>query len=422
MQTKYATTELDFKYSPGTRLTDEGNSLALTIWKQRTTQYLGDYIHSLDSSLGEASLQIESIEQSLVSRRQRRLQANSTATSLTTLTIEFVTKINLPSSYDANSLINGAFATRNRRETYRLRLLLQDGASTYDPQDTLIIFFDGNLQEVVYVTGTDDTPSGDDDQGDDTTPNASGGGSNAGVMVGGALAGVFGLGIGVFFLYKKNKDRKLTSKDTKQLSPLSAGSHNTSNNGQTSSGNNNIHHHHHHYNSAAAMNGISWEPAEQPTRLNQEIVVESMDDVSTIGDPLYGQPTHPSQDTDDRTATASSIMQSDTYNALLGRTRPTLEHGDRSFTSAAEHTEFSAFTGMSKYLLGNGGGGPAGHGVNPQQNSAAGTPKSTLLGELGINNQEPGVDDTSFEQRMFPIEPDIEEERSLDFSYPTALM
>ena len=75
---------------------------------------------------------------------------------------------------------------------------------------------------------------------------------------------------------------------------------------------------------------------------------------------------------------------------------------------------------MSKYLVGS-------------NNGTNGTSKKSLLGELGVTSAN---DDTSFEQRLFPMDQDEEnmllerhqelstigDEKSLDYSLPTALM
>jgi len=368
-------------------------------WKLVTTSYLNDYIETLDPKLLQKgnALQIEKVEQGQVVRRRTRtrsLQSNTT----TALSVEFVSKLELPPDVDANSLVNGAFSTRSRRVLYLAWLIegLKDLLESGEGSEESVLFFD-KLREVVY--DSDSSPSiGENEpnqliQNDNTTKATS-----AGTIVGGVVGGLAVILL-VFAAILRSQGSKGNSKDmtssdggvnsenanhTKELSP-------TSGNG-----------------TSRTAAGLTWEPAEQPSRLNQEIVVQdsNFDDVSTIGDPfLYGQPI--SVQEDDRTAT-TSVLQTDTYNSLLGRNR--LQH-EQSFTqSQGDLTEFSAFTGMSKYI------------VNQGQPTSART--KGLLGELGLDS----TDETSFEKRLFPMDKEEEqeqvtlEERSLDYSLPTALM
>lgn len=403
LQAKFATTALVFHYVPS-RMSD----IVQNDWERVTISYLKNYIQNLDDSLLQQnnSIRIERVIQEESRLRRRRLQTNSTIS----LSIEFVSKLELPPEVDANSLVNGAFTTKSRRDAYQatikkdLQLLVDSG----DASEQSVLFF-AALEQIGYVTdssagdATDDSPSQlitTDDQGE---------GAPVGPIVGGAVGGLAIILI-IASLVLRSKSTKGGSKDmtssdgginsdnannTKELSPTGTGNCTT-----------------------RTAAGLTWEPAEQPSRLNQEILVQdsNYDDVSTIGDPfVYGQP--PSIPDDDRTAT-TSVLQTDTYNSLLGRNR--IQH-EQSFTpSHGDDTDFSAFTGMSKYMTNNVNQPPL---LNPQQPHSLRT--RGLLGELGLDE----TDDTSFEQRLFPMDKEEEheqytvgEERSLDYSLPTALM
>ncbi len=395
LQTKYATTSLVFQYVPSTM-----SDAILEDWKLVTSSYLLDYVQNLDPTLlqQEKSLHIEKVVQEPVRQtrtrtrtRTRRLQTNSTIA----LSVEFVSKLELPPELDANSLVNGAFSTRSRRDLYQAWLVevMGDLLETDEVSEESAVFFAG-LEQVLY--DSDSSSANTDDEPDQVIqPESSTSGISAGTIVGGVVGGlaVVLLVVAAVLRSQGNKggSKDLTSSDgglhsenanqTKEMSP-------TTGNGTT-----------------RTAGGLTWEPAEQPSRLNQEIVVEDLnyDDVSTIGDPfLYGQP--PGTQEDERTAT-TSVLQTDTYNSLLGRSR--LQH-EQSFTrSQGDDTEFSAFTGMSKYM------------GNPVQPTSART--KGLLGELGLDEN----DETSFEQRLFPMDKEEQvtlEERSLDYSLPTALM
>lgn len=115
LQTKYATTALVLHYVP--------SRMSETVqqdWKRVTISYLKTYIQNLDSSLlqQDNSIRIEKVTQEESRLRRRRLQTNSTIS----LSIEFISKLELPPDVDANSLVNGAFTTRSRREAYQATL------------------------------------------------------------------------------------------------------------------------------------------------------------------------------------------------------------------------------------------------------------------------------------------------------------
>mmetsp|Transcript_112305 Transcript_112305/g.324397 ORF Transcript_112305/g.324397 Transcript_112305/m.324397 type:complete len:687 (+) Transcript_112305:293-2353(+) len=397
LQTKYATTELNLRLVPS----EEMQGQVLEDWKSMTISYLLEYIRALDESLlqeEDQTLEIEKVTQTStledVLEGRRTLQQN--VTNLYLLDLEFVSKLTLPPSYDANSLVNGAFATRSRREAYRQTLM--ELSVEYEPPTR------DYFQYLTEVTLGDENGGGGNvigPPGNNNNNQKDDGKSNTGAIVGGVVGGLVLILILVVVVYRWNSQD--TSKDTtssgegrsaqgmaptdRDNSPSSAANGNPKSNG---------------HNTPAT--GLTWEPAEQPSRLNQEIVVNEngMDDVSTIGDPyLYGA--QPPQE-DERTAT-TSVFQTETYHALLGR--PAL-HPESSLRSTAEDTEFSAFTGASKYL----------------QNQPS-TKSKTLLGELGIHQPQTVDEETSFEQRLFPMDSQKSqdpEERSLDYSLPTALM
>jgi hypothetical protein len=373
---------------------------ALDIWTRATEMYITDYVRALESDLltgstlriGRTTQRVLSNERQLLrqpqrqpQRQRRHLQENATTFPLS---VEFVSSLDLPPTLDASSLVTGAFLTNSRREAYRTWIqdaVLGSPAEAFFQTLVEIRFYDDS-------TGTIENPAKEPDSSD-------GGGGSMGVLIGAIAGGLLVLVVVGFFIYKKVSGSSGTGKDTTSSSDLMANqTHNAS---PTSQGNYNK------SDSAAHNTGLSWEPAEQPSRLNQEILFgDSMDDVSTIGDPyLYGQPAVLHED--ERTAT-TSVFQTETYNSLLGRQRD-LSH-EQSMRSTADESEFSAFTGASKYL---------GHG------SAYHAPKrgTGLLGELGIAVES---DETSFEQRLFPMDTDDDgpslEERSLDYSLPTALM
>lgn len=402
LQTKYATTSLVFQYVPS----DMQDSV-LEDWKRVTISYLEDYIQTLDPTLlqHENTLQIEKVVQGQVTRRHRymrTLQDNSN--SSIALSVEFVTKLELPPDVDANSLVNGAFSTRARRVLYLAWLIevLGDMMETEDVSQESVFFF-ADLEDILYVSDTTAGITDDDDNNNDPNqviqPPTTENGSSAGTIVGGVVGGLAAILL-IAALVLRSKGSKGGSKDLTS----SDGGINSENANQTkemspTTGNG----------TSRTAAGLTWEPAEQPSRLNQEILVQdsNYDDVSTIGDPfLYGQPSAEEQE-DEKTAT-TSVLQTDTYNSLLGRSR--LQH-EQSFTrSQGDDTEFSAFTGMSKYM-----------GIQSQPPSAR---TKGLLGELGLDE----TDETSFEQRLFPMDKEEEheqgtlEERSLDYSLPTALM
>ena len=388
-------------------------------------------------------------------RRTLQLQLNMSSTNNTNgtvnpLQVEFVCTLALPPKYDANSLVHGAFATKSKREAYRNWVLT-------DLRTSNVIYFFEQFDQVIYSGngGASDTPTQVPSPLPNGTSSASkpgrgggggGGGPSLGPIVGGVVAG-FVVIVGLVFVFykrqqqsndnKKNQNiKELTSSDggngseqhggtAKEMSPHS----NSNKSPQNGTGA-----------AVGGDGGLTWEQAENPSRLNQEILVQDgMDDVSTIGDPfLYGQ-TGP-LDEDERTAT-TSVVQSDTYNSLLGRQRG-LQHESSFARSQGDATEFSAFTGMSRYLAPNVGAAPY------NMNATGSANKRGLLGELGLmgnqhqhhhhnhhNSHMSGEEDeTSFEQRLFPMEHDDDpptiaeqsieesEERSLDYSLPTALM
>ena len=385
LKTLFTTTELVLEFLPGEM---EGD--ALDIWTRATETYITDYVQALESDLltssslriGRTTQRVLSDERQLLRQRRGRSLQDDTTTGTYPLSVEFVSSLDLPPTLDASSLVTGAFLTNSRREAYRT--WIQDAVLGSSAE----AFF----QSLVEIRFFEEDPPNEPD------PPAEEGGS-MGALIAGVVGGLLVLLVLGFVIYKKVSGTGGTGKDTTSSSDLMANqTHNAS---PTSQGGNNK------SDSAAHNTGLSWEPAEQPSRLNQEILFgDSMDDVSTIGDPyLYGQPAGLHED--ERTAT-TSVFQTETYNSLLGRQRD-LSH-EQSMRSTADESEFSAFTGASKYL---------GHG------SAYHAPKrgTGLLGELGIAVES---DETSFEQRLFPMDNDDDgpslEERSLDYSLPTALM
>jgi hypothetical protein len=488
LQTKYATTSLIFNSLPSQM--EEGGPI-LDYWKTLTQSYLSDYIQALLQEGNEFTeegdddeLQIEKVIQEELGtsvlaaaaastngggsgvsggsgsaggriRGRRQLQTNDASTQNVTqvvsLSLEFVSKVVLPQRYDANSLINGAFSTRGRREGYKNWILNNNNNNNNEEENGLSkkeeeaaqAFFRCCLTEILYVS---DSTTEDDDDDDGGTGGEEPSSSSTGVIVGGIVGGLVVILAIVAGVYYNNNNKKSgkdlssaggadasdgdpASRGTRELSPGSIGglgtkkghSSPTNGTGTGPTGNTNT-------------GGLTWEPAEQPSRLNQEIVVApDTDDVSTIGDPyMYG--TNRGVEEDDRTAT-TSVFQTETYNSLLGRSR--MQH-EPSFKSTADETEYSAVTGISKYNNNNNNGN-----TNGTTSTSPYHKKSSLLGELGVHDDN---DETSFEQRLFPMDAmdnnmnalgaagagagagadgenqTMDEEISLDYSLPTALM
>lgn len=426
LQTKFATTRLILVATEGI-MPPEGPILER--WKALTTSYLVDYIRGLDESLlqppegsdrpplviekviqDHQTLAPSSASKSGSGNGLRKVQeAEDLPESLGPLVLEFISKLELPPSYDAGSLVNGAFISLSRRTAYRQWLV-------DDVQDWEFNSFFEFLTQVVYETADEaESPSTAPDPSSPTNsidqPLPPPKGSSVGVLAGIVAGAVVVLLMGGY-VYARNQSLNGKGTGSKGGSGMGSNEATREMSPPNKNGNN---------------DDLVWEAAEQPSRLNAEIVVQGAeDDVSTIGDPLfYGSGA--SVATDDKTATAS-IMQTETYNSLLGRQAPLNTDGEFSYShetsivSKSDRSEFSAFTGMSKYL-------------QPAANRAT-LGMGNLLGELGLTNNHPTPklsDETSFEKRLFPMDQNEEkdrtpleydegEERSLDYSLPTALM
>eukprot|EP00980_Cylindrotheca_fusiformis_P031255 scaffold26088_cov132-Cylindrotheca_fusiformis.AAC.2 len=240
-----------------------------TAFVQITSEYLTNYVDNVlrDSTVKQVGVTVS--DQSILdSRRTRRSLQGEVS-----LSVEFncILQVASSSSFNAQSLINGAFATTSRRESYR-ELLTGSG--------------DGVLEGItdVRLPGTKGNNNGTVNAGDD--------GLGAGVITGIAVGIAFFILAIVVMLFlssrKKSRGRRAVEETQKNVST-----------GQLSSQD---------------------EVVSTPRgRLNAEIVVDrSADDVSTLGDPFYG--THIDERTcADKTATSASVQQNYDFWKLLGK-------------------------------------------------------------------------------------------------------
>ena len=296
LHTFYVTTELVLKDTLG-----EMGESTLATWRNVTSIYIIEYIHSLmeDEDKGELGvdfLEIRQIRQTfggsrrLKSLRNRRLQVPSESESYLPLHVEFVSRLSLFRKYDAESLVNGAFATIRRRRTY-LDLLIETAGEDGDT------FFD-SVSEVGFGRDIDsgELPSPDNglDPPEEGDPRSSS--STLGIIVGvavGVIAFVLALAV-IYFFNKRGKNKTTKGGFEAAASPNIVPSPDRNGTG-----------------------GLSWEEADGPgLNFNKEIIVERMDDVSTIGDPftVYGD----DKTVTDKTVGTKSVTQTMLYSYLLG--------------------------------------------------------------------------------------------------------
>ena len=291
LNTFYVTTELVLRDTLG-----EMGPTTLETWRNVTGMYLVDYIHSLleeedKKRLGMDFLGIRQIRQEFGrerrqrSIRHRQLQTSDESESYKPLFVEFVSRLSLFRKYDAKSIVNGAFATIRRRRTY-LDLLIETAGENDDT------FFEA-VNEVVYG---DDFESGDQSVSADESKAPEEENSSTLGIIAGVAVGVIAFVVALAVIYFMNKRGKTTGSQ--------GGFPDASNPEVVKSPN--------------GTGGLSWEEADGPgVNFNKEIVVEKMDDVSTIGDPFTVY-TEDERTTTDRTVGTKSVTQTMLYSYLLG--------------------------------------------------------------------------------------------------------
>eukprot|EP00980_Cylindrotheca_fusiformis_P031256 scaffold26088_cov132-Cylindrotheca_fusiformis.AAC.3 len=138
-ETYFTTNELSLWGADGIL---QGN--AETQFITATSNYLTNYAKNL---LGDATIQQVTVKVTSQQRGSRRLQAGNDDREH--LNVEFDSVFRAASSFDAQSLANGAFGTSSRRETYRYAL-----AATGNPV----------LQSITDVTLAGEQPDGSSDE------------------------------------------------------------------------------------------------------------------------------------------------------------------------------------------------------------------------------------------------------------------
>jgi hypothetical protein len=266
LQTYYATNELVLGDTMGILQGD-----AATQFVDVTSDYLTNYVQNVLRNTVVQQVSVDITVQSHGStRRRRRLQGTSKP-----LTVEFNTVLRVStSSFNAQSLINGAFATSTRRENYR-QLLVATGDSV--------------LQSITSVTlpgsNTNTNDNGDTVSDIEQAPDQNSPGLGTGPLVGIAV-GVSFLVLALVGIWYQSYQKSSSTFQQKNL---------------------------------PSTGQLSQEEVAPRSRLDAEIVVDrSADDVSTLGDPIFGTALE-EQTCADKTASSATVQQSYDFFKLLGK-------------------------------------------------------------------------------------------------------
>lgn len=290
LQTYYTTNELVLEDTNGILLGDSA-----TQFVQVTSDYLTSYVQNVLRDTTVDQVIVDLTEQShgprQRQRRRRRQLDDNNNNNNKQLNVEFntVLKVSTSTSFNAQSLIDGAFATSSRRENYRQLL-----GATGDEVLT-------KVATVRLPTGGGGGNTNEDDDGGsviDTNPNQDPDGLGTGAVIGIAV-GVCFFVLAIFGMWCQSSQRK-KSEEASQKNMLPS-------TGQLSQ------------EGAAAASAVS-----PRGRLDAEIVVDrSADDVSTLGDPFYGTALE-EQTCADKTASSASVQQTYEFFKLLGKEDPNI--------------------------------------------------------------------------------------------------
>lgn len=236
---------------------------------QRTANYLTDYVRGVlrDNTITQVTVVLAAQRQ--VSRR--RLQEGKP------LVVEFDSTFQVRSSQslsDAQSLINGAFATNTRRQNFR---------------DVLVASGDPILRTIERVSLSTNNPSGGPN-GFQEAPQ-----TTDPILSTGAIAGIIGgcLFVIVMMFAIWHQSRPAPSVASQKEMPPSTGQ-------------------------------VSGEEQAPRGRLDAEIIVDrTQDDVSTLEDPFFGTSLE-ERTCADKTASSDSVQQSYEMWKLLGKPMNTL--------------------------------------------------------------------------------------------------
>lgn len=271
IETYYATKELVLEGVSGA-LSEQDSVLFTTVM----ADFMLDYIERVlpqNTRFGEIAIQI--------TKQTPRRHLEETVGNSGELTVEFnsVFNIGLP-NVNSQSLLNGAFATFGRREEYR-ELLQASGSELF--------------QSITKISLPDESGNDDDD---DTTSGKKA--MSVGVIVGIALGAIM-LVIAIAGIWVQSNRQSNDDSSQKQL----------------------------------AQTAQSGDDIIHQKRLDAEIRVQEMhdDDISTLGDPFFGNVAQEDQTCADKTAN-ESVTQNYDYLKLLGKKNllgsPEKEDGDET--------------------------------------------------------------------------------------------
>jgi hypothetical protein len=272
----------------------EGDSSML--FMDVTSNYLTNYVQNVLKDTVVKQVSIDITGQSHGPRRSlrtRRLQDSKP------LSVEFNTFLRVStSSFNAQSLINGAFATSTRRENYR-QLLVATGDSV--------------LQGItsVRLPGSNANDNGDTINNIEQAPDQSPSGLGTAALVG-ISVGVSFIVLAVVAMWYQSTQKASSTAQQKNLPHT----------GQ-----------------------LSQEEVQPRGRLDAEIVFDrSGDDVSTLGDPVFFGTTLEEQTCADKTVSSASIKQSYDFQNLLGKGKlleSNAENVDETASKATRNVLFS---------------------------------------------------------------------------------
>jgi len=267
--TYYATAELVLE---DTNAALEGSTF--TSWKTLTEQYLKDYVNSVLKTESLRDLDVEITQQERLSPRSRRSNRLLQTENIKPLYVEFNTILEVTANtFDAKSLIDTAFSSKGRRDNY-------------------LAVLQSSQEEFFSIIETITLPDGDPDDDNNSSIN------NIQTQIvpesGMSTGAIVGIAIGIGFLvlavigliYQSRQSASSSLQNRKDTTGVMS----------------------------------SDDSPPRHGRLDAEIVVnKDNDDISTLGDPFFGNVQMEEQTVADKTVSSSSVHNSYDFFKLLGK-------------------------------------------------------------------------------------------------------
>jgi hypothetical protein len=273
--TYYATTELIFKDTIGPL--DASTYLR---WRSLTEEYLTGYVEGVLKTNSLQELDVEVTAQDYGRRlTRRRLQDDGDTDPLYPLYVEFNAILEVTSNtFNAQSLIDGAFATKGRRQDYLTIVKTSDDE-----------FF--NTIETVSLPEEQNSSDINDDGNNDPininkAPTTVGSAISSGAKIGIAIGAIFLVLALIGLIYQSKQSSSGSMQKQKDTTGVLTGENSTPKN----------------------------------LRPDAEIIVhKDTDDVSTLGDPFFGNAAMEDRTVADKTVSNSSVQNSYDFFKLLGK-------------------------------------------------------------------------------------------------------